>query len=109
MSKTLGIPWDMWHGVIPAVVMPVVIGISVGIFGASQLTFLLTGLCLVVVLTLLQYVNELIQSKGDVVKEYGSVENFEKNSKKDWGWFIIGSVIGGFLSFATFVIMDKVL
>ena len=108
MSTFLGIKYNMWHGVIPAVLFPLVMGISVAMNGASQLTFVLTWAYSSVVLFMLQGVNEAWQLiRGDVEKEYGSWENAQANSKDDWKWFFIGYGTGLGLAAAIFIILDK--
>jgi len=58
----------------------------------------------------LQGTNESVQALDDeLVQKYGSYENFQKNSRDDWKWFVlgvgIGSVlIGFFLTIVLFVI-----
>ena len=105
MSKTLGIPWNMWHGVFPAIAMPVVLGIAMAIFGVSQRILVFTMPPSILVLFLFQYVNEKIQSKGDLVKDYGSYENWLKNTRDDWKWFWFGIVAGLLLDFILFSIL----
>jgi len=110
MSKFLGIEYNMWHGVIPAIVMPVVMVLSVIKFGASQLTFLLAIAALTVFLLMLQGVNESFQSLSKTIfEDYGSYESFQDNSRDDWMWFLIGWNFGTILSGLFFALIDWIL
>lgn len=104
----LGISYNKWHGVIPAVVMLLALTLIPIWMGHSQATFLLVFFSASITLWMLQGVNESWQAiSKDLIKNYKSLKNFQTNSKDDWKWFIMGWLAGSFLGFIGFTLVDK--
>ena len=98
----LGINFDLWHGILAF--LGFTIGIQlVFILGAefnqmTMITWLGIGIVLVI---FLQWLNEKIQRNEPaktIIKKYGSIKNFEKNSKRDWKYTIIGLLLAIFFN-----------
>ena len=101
MSKFLGIKYNMWHLVLGALVMTVGVPLlplylnkhftpGEGLIWANVITFLINAL--------LQSGNENVQAlDGGVVSKYGSLTNFQTNSRDDWRKWIAGVFIGAFI------------
>ncbi|MHA1952494.1 MAG: hypothetical protein ACW96U_00920 [Candidatus Heimdallarchaeaceae archaeon] len=107
MGKTLGINDDAWHGIIPFVCM-IAMGIVAGIVIEPGPIVSLVWLGLSLSLFAMQWINEYIQGKDPEVElKYGSWENFRKNSKKDWKFFMGGWFIGSFVYAIVYVIISK--
>jgi len=102
----LGIRYDLWHGILAALLFLAVF--FTGFFtilpvltlvigpGFSILLISLSG---IFVALLLQSLNEAVQAiDPEVEKQYGSWQNFQKNSKRDWKYFLMGIITGQILS-----------
>jgi len=108
MGTTLGINDDKWHGIIPAVVMFLALTLLPIWMGHTQTTFILTVGVGFFFLSWLQLVNENLQFiSKNLIKNYGSLKNAQKNSKNDWKWFFVGFFAGIFLGFLGFTLVDK--
>ncbi len=108
MSKWLGVAYNKWHGIFSALVMVIAIGCS-GFyleFDSLQVQFLLALLIGLVASFALQAGNESKQALSKtIVQDYGSYENFQKNSRDDWRWWVIGVVAGTIIGGILFAIL----
>lgn len=98
---------DKFHFIIPFISMP----LSIVFAYFAKIEFHLMFIVMPVLLTFLQALNEAFQAIDPKLGEkYGSYENFQINSKRDWKYFGIGLFAGcvlagilvGVLSFYTF-------
>ncbi len=109
MSKFLNLAYNKWHGVISAfimvfslVVIPLLSNLS------TQAGFLLSVAIAATVVLVLQGMNESFQANSKtVIQDYGSWENFQKNSKDDWKWTVIGMFAGLFIGTLIFILIEK--
>ena len=93
----LGISYDKWHGILANLTVG-----AVTIFSWYLLDIKNPSLNLIVSVLLGTIIAHHLQSWNEskqaidpkLVKKYGSLENFQNNSKKDWKYFWYGTLSG---------------
>lgn len=91
----LGITYNMWHGLIPMIVHPIVVLVWVLISGFSQSTFLVATYHSLLVLFALQAANEAKQAiDSKLLIKYSSLPAFQSNSREDWKFYFAGQFLG---------------
>jgi hypothetical protein len=111
MSTWLGIKYNLWHGIFGALIQVVVIVSSYWWSTANSLQAqMLSAIGLSTLFNFaLQAGNEAFQLKSpNVIKNYGSWENAQANSRDDWKWWLLGTISGTFLGVIIFVFIDKI-
>jgi hypothetical protein len=112
MSTFLGIAYNKWHGIFGALIQ--IVGIT------TSFWWLKTDLLQVqmyAAITISTFINLLLQSMNEafqfldenIVKNYGSLENAQANSRDDWKWWLLGLIGGSFLGVIIFVVIDKII
>lgn len=100
----LGIPYDYWHFVIPAVVL--LVAVPVIFKQANKLQGLLWLALIISVLAGLQFWNEFSQMADPSV--YGGWQAFVHNSKVDTKYFVFGSFAGLFGGFLVYSLIERI-
>lgn len=86
---------DKSHGWIPLMAMP----LSILIVYFTNISYQAAFVGLPFILILIQYINEKVQrSDPKLIDKYGSLENFIKNSRRDWVNFWKGLFVGMFIA-----------
>lgn len=110
MSKFLGIAYNLWHGIFGALIQVVAIATSYWWLKTDslQVQFIYAITWSTLINFSLQAGNEAFQFLDrNIVKNYGSLENAQANSKDDWKWWILGWFGGNLLGVAIFITIDK--
>lgn len=96
----LGINYDQSHGVLAFLVFLMMFSFVVVVMGGVEHHVVLTAYLLATLITiLLQALNEAIQAiDPQLVKKYGSLKNFQINSRKDWRYFMLGLLVSWIVS-----------
>jgi len=109
MSTFLGIGYDLWHGIFGALIMVVSIVVCSILIGFTQAGMLLGVGVGVFVGLLLQSLNESMQAiSSTLLKDYGSLKNFQANSRRDWKYWMLGTFVGALIGVLIFILIDKV-
>lgn len=89
----MSINYDKSHGVIAFILYPVFLAVNLKLGIAGQIAVLHS----VVFVVTLQAMNEAFQAiNKNVAKKYGSWKAFQKNSKRDWAYCILGLFLSVF-------------
>ena len=96
MGITLGINDDYWHGLIP-LISYIVASLILSMLVTNEMVIKITWLCGTIVLFLVQFFNEYAQYKEAKEKGTDQLNAWKKNSRRDWGFFVLGSFIGTIL------------
>jgi len=109
MGKTLGINDDYWHAIIACTIYVAVGTIYFIWLGVNGLAYRLTLVVSIFIIMFLQAMNEAMEAiSPKLIKNYGSLKNFQANSRKDWRMVIIGTVVGLVLVSIFVVIYTKI-
>jgi len=90
--------YDEFHMYITIVLLNLISGCAIWTHIPESTFVQVTILFAYLIVWILHSTNENIQALDkNVIKKYGSWGKFQKNSKRDWKFFLLGCFLGGFL------------